>query len=340
MNQKIHYALALANACAALGIQPHSNPHGLAHGQVCLANDDLFTQSTFQTEVTTFGIGYADPNRNKLSDLLNYIAPKRTGPRNAIVTQYDETEPFEAVDPAKVKRAELGDFHTVKQRSSTKVTRKVLNRGLTIVLDNDQLKDKPNWEQMHTMFLIDLLTRASIIEALALYTTSAATANALWNSGANPDLDIKSTNTLVLAPATGFKANRALYGEEATLIRQIAYEPQNNAGGYAAAALLSDEGIATRIGVDRARTNAERYNQAGVKNTFLGSKVLLFSAQDAESAEDNSNVVRHVANTDLGGEYAVYVDKKLKKTMITVENYELFAAQHTSGLALITVRQN
>jgi hypothetical protein len=331
------FALANASTCLALGILPHNNVGELKHGQVCLANDSLFSQATFQQEITTFGIGYTDPNRNQLMSLLNFVAPKRTGPRNALVTVYDETEPFEAVDPAKVKREILGDFHNVKQRTSTKASRKLVNRGLSIVLDKDQLKDKPDWQNMHTMWLIDLLTRASIIEALAIHTAAAATSNVVWNGNADPDMDINSTNIQVLAPATGFKANRALYGEEATLLRKAAYRKQNNAGGYASASALSDAEIATATGLDQVRTNAERYNNNGVKDTFLGSKVLLFSAQDKESPEDNSNVVRHVSNTDIGGgEIATYIQEYLKKVILTVENYELIVAQHVSGLALLT----
>lgn len=332
----------LSNAiCAALGIQGHNNPSQLQHGQICLANDSLFSQATLQTEITSFGIGYADPNRNKLIDLLNYIAPMRAGPRNAIVTSFDETEPFETVDFNKVKRAELGDFHTVKQRTSTKSTRKVPNRGLTVVLDKDQLKDKPNWQQMHTMWLIDLLTRASILEVLSIYAAAASTGNLIWDNHSNPDLDIQSTNIQVLAAATGFKANRLLVGETATLIRTEAYEGRNDPGGYAGANARSDADIATRCGVDSARTNAERYNNNGVKDTFLGSKALLFTAQDGESPEDASNVVRHVSDTDAGGQYAVFVDDRpLKKVLISVENYELPFAQHTSGVAELSVSQS
>lgn len=331
--------LALGNnICERLGIIPTTNPADLKHGQICLANDDLFTQETYQTEVTSFGIGYADPNRNRLSQLRDFLAPQRPGPRNALVTEYDETEPFEAVDPAKVKRSELGDFNSVKQRSSTKVARKIVNRGLTVVLDNDQLKDKPNWEQMHTQWLIDLLSRATIIEAIALYTAFAGASSLTWSTGTpNPDTDIIGKNINVLAPATGFKANRALYGEAATLLRREAYEAANTAGGFAGAAALADADIATRIGVDMARTNAERYNNNGSKDTFLGSKVLLFSAIDAESPEDISNVVRHTSATDQGGDYAVYVQRMLKKTYIVVENYELLATQHTSGAALVSI---
>lgn len=331
--------IALGNAaCRALGIVPHNNPGDLGHGQVCLANDSLFSQATFSQEVTTFGIGYTDPNRNKLMELLNFIAPTRNGPRNAIVTVYDEDEPFEAVDPAKVKRELLADFPEVKQRTSTKTTRKLANRGLTLVLDNDQLKDKPNWQAMHAAWLMDLLARASIIEAVALFRAMSPSSAVVWDSLANPDMDVKSTNISVLAPVTGFKANRALIGEEATLLRQLAYESRNDAGGYAGAAMLTDEQIATRMGLDRVRTNAERYNNSGSKDAFIANSLFLFTAQDQESPEDSSNIVRHVSNADFGGgNYATYIEQRLKKTLITVENYELLAVQHTTGAAELTV---
>lgn len=331
--------IALGNdACRALGIVPHNNPGQLGHGQVCLANDSLFSQATFSQEVTTFGIGYTDPNRNKLMELLGFMAPSRNGPRNAIVTVYDEDEPFEAVDPAKVKRAMLADFPEVKQRTSTKTTRALANRGLTLVLDNDQLKEKLNWETMHAAWLMDLLARASIIEAVALFRAMSPSSAVIWDALANPDLDVKSTNISVLAPTSGFKANRALMGEEVTLLRQLAYEARNDPGGVAGALAQTDEQIATRMGLDRVRSNAERYNNGGSKDTFLGNSLFLFTAQDRESPEDSSNIVRHVSNTDFGGgNYATFIERKLKKTFITVENYELLAVQHTSGAAELTV---
>jgi len=331
--------IALANGlCTALNILPHTNVDSLQHGQICLANDALVSQATLQVELTTHGIGYADPMRNQLMDLLNFIAPRRVSGRNALVTQYNEHEPFEVVDYKKVKREPLADFAGVQQRTSTKVSRLVPNRGLTIKLDRDQIAEKPNWQQMHTFWLIDLLTRASILEALAVYTAAAIADTFVWNSEADPDLDLQNVNVNVLAAATGFKANRALYGEAATLLRKIAYRSQDTAGAFQSAG-LNDADLATAINVERARVNAERYNgAANAKNTFLGSKVLLFSAQDAESPEDNSNVVRHVANAMGGGDYAVHLTEVgVKSIFITVENYELIQLQHTSGMELITV---
>ncbi len=330
---------ALGNdICRSLGIVPDRNPGEVPHGTVHLANDSLFSQATFSQEVTTGAIGYTDPNRNRLIGLLGFLAPTRPGPRNAIVTVYDEDEPFEAVDPAKVKREMLADFPEVKQRTSTKVTRKLANRGLTLVLDNDQLKDKPNWETMNAFWLVDLLTRASIIEAVALFRAMSPSSPVVWDALANPDMDVKSTNIQVLAPVSGFKANRALIGEDVTLLRQLAYEARNDPGGVAGALAQTDQQLATRMGLDRVLSNAERYNNNGSKDTFLGNSLFLFTAQDQESPEDASNIVRHVSNADFGGgNYATYIERKLKKTFLTVENYELLSVQHTTGACELTV---
>lgn len=334
--------LVLANSlCATLGITP-SLALPERHGQICLANDSLITQATYLEEITSWGIGYADPNRNNLQALLQFLAPARTSGRMARVTVFDEDEPFQVVDYNKVKRGIGADFHEVKQRTSTRADRTVPNRGLTVRLDRDQLKEKPNWQQMHAAWLIDLLTRASILETLALYTAAAVTDTYTWDSAANPDLDIKNLNVTTLAPATGFKANRGLIGEEAALLRQVAYEPQDGAGAFSAAMAMTDAQIATRMGLGRVLTQDARYQATagGDKDTFLGSKVLLFTAQDQESPEDASNVVRHVAGASYGGgNYAVYITEVGVKTVfVTVENYELPVVQHTGGIALITVQ--
>ncbi len=333
--------IALSNSVMkALNIQP-SFELPQQHGQVCLANDSLIEQATYREEVTTFGIGYADPLRNQLASLRDFIAPRRTSGRNAVITSYDEDEPFKVVDYKKVKRNPGVEFAEVKQRTSTKGTRLIPNRGLTVRLDRDQLKDKPMWQEMHTSWLIDMLIRASIIEAITLLRAAAVSDTFLWNVDANPDLDLKNVAVNILAPAVGFKPNRALFGEEATLLRQIAYESQDNAGATIRAAMMNDQQLAAALGMDAVRTNAERYNNAsGVKQTFLGSRVLLFTGVDAETPEDGSNIVRHVAAASYGsGEYAVYVTEQGVKTVfITVENYELLNVQHTTGVMDIAVQ--
>lgn len=331
--------IALSNSlCQALNITP-SNELPQRHGEVCLANDSLITQANWAPIPTTFGTGYADPNRNQLAALRDYLAPRRNSARKCIVRVYDEDEPFETVDYKKVKRNPLGDFPEIKQRTVTTSTRLLVNRGLTCRLDRDQLPENPEWQNMHTAWMIDLLTRASILEALALHTAIATADTWTWDSAANPDLDVKNTIINTLVPVIGFYPNRGLYGDQAGLQRQISYESQDKAVANAAAALLSDQQIATRTGLQQVRTQAERYDSSGTKVTFLGKKVLLFTGVDAETPEDPSNVVRHVAAATYGGgDYAVYVTEVgVKSIFITVENYELLHTQHTGGEFLATI---
>jgi hypothetical protein len=331
---------AIANsamlALAAVGVaRSHDLPE--IHGRVALANDSLITQSTYNEELTTYGIGFS--RGNGLNRLRDFLAPKRTSGRVATLTQYSNTEPFEVVDWKKVRRAPLSDFMEVSQRTSTKVPRLIPNRGLTICLDRDQLKDKPNWQQMHIRYLIDLLTAAEVLETTAAYTAGATAVPLVWGSSANPDLDVRS-RFITAANTLGMKPNRAAYGDAAELLRLQSFEAQNNAGAYARAAMLTEQQLATAIGADQVLVNAERYqNTSSAKLEFIGSSVLLFTAVDGESPMDPSNIVRHVANASYGGgEYAVYITEQgVKRVWITVENYSLIAVQHVLGLLKLNV---
>ena len=208
-----------ARAYRSLGIGL-SNALPQNHGQVCLANDTLIGQSSYIEELTTYGIGYGSMTGNKLKTLRDFIAPARlTHSRVIRLTQYDETEPWATVDYNKVKRSPLADFAEVRQRTATKVDRTIPNRGLTVRLDRDQIKDRPMWQQIHTQWLIDLLMRATVLEALDTLNASAIADSAIWDAGSDPDIDIKS-RLLAQADITGFYPPRALYGDQATLKRQ------------------------------------------------------------------------------------------------------------------------
>ena len=328
-----------ARAYRSLGIGL-SNALPQNHGQVCLANDTLIGQSSYIEELTTYGIGYGSMTGNKLKTLRDFIAPARlTHSRVIRLTQYDETEPWATVDYNKVKRSPLADFAEVRQRTATKVDRTIPNRGLTVRLDRDQIKDRPMWQQIHTQWLIDLLMRATVLEALDTLNASAIADSAIWDAGSDPDIDIKS-RLLAQADITGFYPRRALYGDQATLKRQKSYRGQLTAGSLASAQATGDEQIATVLGLDAVITSAERYQSgATAKTEIVGSNVLVFTAIDGDSPEDPSNLVRCVANATFGGgEYAVYLTEEGVKTIyLTVENYELLSIQHTSGLMKIAI---
>jgi len=331
--------VALANDFAPAAFA--SNNVGAHHGQVCLANDSLLRQSEYIEELTTFAISYDGMVGNRLRQLRDILSPPRPSNSRIIrLTIYDENEPWQTVDYTRVKRGVLADFMRVRQRVASKVDLQVPNRGLTVLLDRDQLKDKPEWQQVHTKWLIDLMMRATVLEAVSLIQTSAIVSNTTWDAGSNPDLELKQ-DIINLANTTGFYPLVAVYGDEAALKRQNAYESQLTAGALARAGQFTEEQVATAIGVDRCLINAERYQQsAGTTNQdIIGSNVLLFTSIEADGPMDASNVVRHVSNAAYGGgEYAVYItDIGVKLIALTVENYEYLSVQHTTGIQQIQV---
>jgi len=337
--------LALSNTGASafrrLGVALTNDHHSVRTGQACLANEALIVQSTYIEEITAWGIGYANAADNRLRVLRDFLAPGRPGTSRTIrLTQYDETEPWFTVDNQKIKRSVLGDFMEVRQRTAIKVDRLIFNRGLCVTLDLDELKDKPHWQQTHTQWLIDLLMRATVLEAIAIYQAAATVLNVTWDAASNPDLDIK-TELIALANVTGFKPSRAVFGDTASLKRQQAYEQQLTAGSLAHSQMMTDEEIAVACGLGEVLTDAERYQSTTTaKSEIVGSNVYVFTAFPDESPEDASNVVRHVANASYGGgEYAVYLTPiGVKKVVLTVENYELLATQHTTGIAQLAIR--
>jgi len=310
-------------------------------GTVCLANDSLLRQSEYIEELTTFAISYDGMVGNKLARLRDLLAPARPSASRIVrLTTYDENEPWQTVAYNKIKRAPLADFEEVPQRIASKSDLQVNNRGLSVVLDRDQLTDKPEWQQTHTKWLMDLMIRATIIEAISLLYTSAIVTNLVWDTAAQPDLDVKN-NIIQLANTTGFYPNAAVMGDIAALIRSIAYEGQLTAGSIARAMKMTEDELATAWGVDKAIINAERYVTAGTTSTkqeIIGSNVLLFSSYD-QAIMDASNLVRHVAAGAYGGgDLAVYVTPiGVKKVILTVENYEYLHVQHTTGLQQLAI---
>jgi hypothetical protein len=239
-----------------------------------------------------------------------------------------------------VKRGILADFPEVRQRIASKSDFQINNRGLSVILDRDELKDRPEWQQTHTKWLIDLLNRASVQEALAVYTAAATAGSKTWGTGTpNPDIDIKNY-VITAANTTGFYPQNVAYGDAAFLLRQQAYESQLTAGSMARATVYTEEQLASALGVNRALVNMERYqNTSTAKVELIGSNVLIFTAIPDVNPADASNIVRHVVTGAYGaGEYAVYITELgVKKIMLTVENFELLHTQHTTGIYKIAV---
>lgn len=313
-------------------------------GTVCLSNDSLLRGTEVIEELTMFAASYDSMTGNGLSRLRDFLTPPRPSSSRIVrLTSYNENEPWETVDYNKVKRGILAEFPEVRQRTVSKTDFQINNRGLSVILDRDELKDKPEWQQTHTKWLIDLLNRATVLEAIAVYTAAATAVNQTWTyttaPGPNPDLLIRN-QLLTSANVTGFYPQQAAYGDAAFLLRAQSYEAQLTAGSMARASVYTEEQLATALGVQSVLINAERYqNTSTAKAELIGQNVLLFTALQSEGPMDASNIVRHVVTGAGGaGEYAVYVtDLGVKKVMLTVENFEYLHTQHTTGIYKIAV---
>lgn len=317
-----------------------ANDGDLSAGSVVLANDSILRTAEPITDLTLFAASYDSMVGNGLVKLRDFLAPPRpTDSRIFRLTTYNENEPWETVDYNKVKRGLLGDFPEVRQRTATKSDLQGFNRGLSVILDRDELKSKPEWQQMHTKWLIDILNRATILEAIAIFQASAIQAATVWDSASNPDLDLRS-RILTLANTTGFYPTNVAYGDSAHLKRSNAYESELTAGSIARASAYSEQELAGALGVSNVLINAERYQNTGTtKQEIIGQNVLLFTGLADAGPMDPSNIVRHVFNGNFGGgEYAVYLtDLGVKKIALTVENYELLHPQHTTGIEYLQI---
>lgn len=341
MKETIALSNARKAALANAGVTLSHDVAALPAGTVCLANDSLLRSVEQIEELTAFAASYDSMTGNGLARLRDFLAPPRPSTSRIVrLTTYNENEPWETVDYNKVKRGLLADFAEVRQRTAAKSDFQINNRGLSVVLDRDELKDKPEWQQTHTKWLIDLLNRATVQEALAIYAAAATAVSKTWSSGSpNPDLDIRN-QILTAANTTGFYPQNVAYGDAAFLLRATAYEGELTAGSIARASVYTEEQLATALGVSRALINMERYqNTSTAKQELIGSAVLLFTALQNTGPMDPSNVVRHVATQGNGsGEYAVYVTELgVKRIVLTVENSEYLHTQHTTGIIKVTV---
>lgn len=333
-------ASALAIAAGAQGVVLANDMNNIQPGSTVLMNDSMIRTAEPIESLTLFAAGYGSMTGNGLVRLRDFLAPPRSTPSRIFrLTSWNENEPWETVDYTKVKRAFLADFPHVRQMSASEADFQGFNRGISVIIDRDQLKTKPELQQQHTKWLIDLMVRASVLEIMALYTASAVQNALTWDSASNPDLSLRQI-ILSLADSTGFYPTNVAYGDKAHLKRQNAYESELNAGALARASAYSEDQIASALGVQNVLINAERYQNTGTaKQEIIGQNVLLFTGLKDAGPMDPSNIVRHVFNGNFGGgEYAVYLtDIGTKLVMLTVENFEFNHAQHTTGIQQIAI---
>jgi hypothetical protein len=331
-----------------LGADPD---RGYRDGQVFFANDSRFLETFYSEPLTNYMVGWRDPNN--IEETLQFFAPQVPVNRRFEWKAAVNAEEFlsETMDD---QRAIGADFKRVIY-TSTDVTDKTLNRGLTLIVDLDNVPGAggesgvPPWQQQKVAKLTRRLYRNSLRRALAGISTASVAVPYTWaqqppNPGivpVNPDLDVQS-ELKNATDLTGIRPNRVAYGDSAFLYRQQAFGAQNNPAGYLGYNANVGASLAAALMVDKVYVSRERYQSAAAaKSEILGAAVYAFFAEDGVDTEDPSNVKRFVSMFDAeqgGGLFRVYVQQLSSKLIaITVEFYEKIVITYASGIRKLTI---
>lgn len=323
--------LALANA---FGDTPLVRDTGAqAPGVICLANEARFTETFYSEPLTTYGVGFRDPNN--IEATLEFFAPRipvsrRFEFKKAVNAEEFYSETFDDI------RAIGGDFKRVEY-TGTSVNEKTLNKGLTMLVDMDNVT--PGWEQRKTAQLIRRLRRNELRRALALLSAAATNTNKTWDvtAGKDPDQDV-ILELVAGATASGVRPNRVGFGDTAWSKRALAHRAQNTAGGFASSGLTPEQ-LASFLGVDQVLVSRERYQSAAAAKTeIVANLVLMFEAMSGGDVEDASNIKRFVSPVEGGGDIRVYLQQvSAKLWALTVEHYSNVVITSTLGIRQFTI---
>ena len=300
-----------------------------------LANDSKFLAGYFSEPLTTFAVGWKDPENYEA--WLAFLAPEVLSGRRFEYKSAVNSEQF--LSDTDDERPMGGDFKQV-QYSGTDKLGKTVNRGLCYVLDLDEAAPGVDWETRITSMLQQRILRNEGRRSWAALTAAATNTAKTWNSSADPDQDIADDRETG-GDASGIQANRIVIGRRAWNLRRKSLRAQNNAGSNASAAFTPDD-MADDLGVDKVWVSNARYQSAAAtKSQIVANKVLSYYAVDGVSQQDPSNIKRFVTNHSTeqgGGRWQVYKQQLGPKLIaISVGMYSAIVVPFSTGIRSLTI---
>ena len=295
----------------------------------CAANASRFDQAHFSQPLTTYALGYRDPEN--LEDLLRLV----TGTPIPVASKFEYVE-FDNKDAFLVdsddRRAIRGEFKRV-ELSSAKAVAKLENHGLTYRLDRDEIGEGDTMSEERAVgHLIQRVHRNSLYRALQMLDASAINTKKTWNGSADPDQQMEA-ELIASSDITGIRPSMVLMGETAASIRRTALRSQNNAGAYSNASYTPAQ-IGQYLGTSVAVIRSRYQKTQASKSQMLGNKVLIYEKSDSTFLEDPSNIKRFIKS----GGIKVYRNEVGPKFIdLTVEHYELTKMVSTLGVRSLTI---
>ncbi len=323
--------LAAINALGEIILDPLAGKKGTmlslgdAEGEMAAENAALIVEANYQQPLTDYVVGFSEMAEQQAE--IEFLAPSvQTGRRFEYAT-FDNTEAFLSDNSADDLRAPRSDFKAVEYTSG-KTQAKTFNRGLKIVLDSDDIANRPNWQEFHARRLTERLLRNKIRRAIALLAAAATNTAKTWDTTAlkDPDQDVIS-ELVTSADKLGIKPNRVYYSDTAWAKRLLAHRAQTTAGGFGSSNIRTEAELAGLLGVQGVFHSNSRYSSSTTAKTqSAGAKVLAYVAEPNQSEEDPSHIKGFWSPCDNGQKFAVYVRQcGTKMWELAVEHYEKLA---------------
>lgn len=305
-------------------------------GRAVLANEAAFNATFFSQPLTDFAVGYKT-DAKKVDEILAFYAPKVRTTRKFQYKVANNADAFAVIADDGDVRALGGQFKTVTTNGDI-VDSHTVSKGLSTVVDRDELEENPNALEEKVAWLMLLLKRADALRAWTILNAAATNTAKTWSAAAGtPDMDLLEKIDAA-GDSLGFNPNRIGFGSTAWQKRLLCLGSKNTAGGFAGYSLTPDA-LAQFLAVEKIAINSERYTSGSGKAKIVSSNiVLMFTGADSSSTEDPSNAKTFWSPVMGGGEYAVFKDETQAELIkVTVMHKSQIVLTNSLGLQKLTI---
>jgi len=304
------------------------------HGTVMAANDANFDAEHLSEPLSEYIVGA--PEDEGLLEAINALAPSIPVGRSFTYRTHDTKEQFQSDSADDGDIREIGGDFAKVRRTGAPVDGRTDNKGLIMVLDNDQGGEDSGVQQRAVLTLRNRLLRSDLRRVMVALDANDTNDAKTWSSGTpDPDLDVLVANDAG-GDDRGVDGNIVVWGKSAWIKRMIGARSLATAGAFASAG-ISPMQAAALAGCDRGIVLPFRYQStATAKAKVLGDAVFIYHAKQGAMADDPSNIKRFVTNTP-SGVFRVYIISELKRTLVCVEHYSRIVAASTLGIRKLTI---
>jgi hypothetical protein len=298
------------------------------HGDILAANDANFDATHLSEPLYQYLVGQEDPD--DLGAVLEGLAPAVPVGRAFSFLSADSKEQFQTDNGDDGDIREIGGEFKQIRRTGTQTDARTDNKGLTMVLDSDQGGDDPAVQQRAVLNLRNRLFRSELRRVIALADANDTAATSVnWgpaNTTADPDKDILDLLESS-GDARGLDSNLLVFG--GTFIRRLtALRSKAFAGAFATGALNLQQ-LADFFQVEKVVNLKTRFqSSATAKSKILSADVYTWYSRRGAMKDDPSNIKRFVTGSDMN----VYVEKRLKRTFVSVEHYSRIMCTSSIGI--------